>query len=92
MAFGMMQQKFGILCLPIQCKLNNIHWLLLAITKLHNYCINKREGRETTIDSNSVPEYYPMHGPNDNSVDNEGFVDAALDSNGYSHLCESMVE
>jgi DDE superfamily endonuclease len=42
MAFGMMQSKWGILQRPVGCTLYNMRWLVQAIARLHNYCINER--------------------------------------------------
>lgn len=43
MAFGLMQQKWGILHRPLCCNLENAKWLILAIAVLHNFVINERQ-------------------------------------------------
>jgi hypothetical protein len=42
MAFGLMVKKWGNLAGPLTIKLKNIKRLVIAIAKLHNFCINKR--------------------------------------------------
>jgi hypothetical protein len=42
MAFGLMVKKWGILLRPLHIKLSNIKHLVMAIGKLHNFCINER--------------------------------------------------
>lgn len=42
MAFGMMAKKWGILNRPLGIKLKNVKHLIVAIGKLHNFCINER--------------------------------------------------
>jgi hypothetical protein len=42
MAFGMMQMKLGILQRPLGAKLKNVRWLLIAVVRLRNFCINER--------------------------------------------------
>lgn len=42
MAFGMMQAKWGILQRPLCVSVKNMLWLVQAIARLHNYCINER--------------------------------------------------
>jgi hypothetical protein len=42
MAFGLMVKKWGILARPLTIKLKNIKRLVIAIAKLHNFCINER--------------------------------------------------
>ena len=42
MAFGLMVKKWGILSRPLTIKLKNIKRLVIAIAKVHNFCINKR--------------------------------------------------
>ena len=45
MAFGLMVQKWGILKKPLTCKLTNVWKVVVAIAKLHNFCINERLSR-----------------------------------------------
>ncbi|KAI2489792.1 nuclease [Fragilaria crotonensis] len=42
MAFGLMVKKWGILACPLTIKLKNIKRLVIAIAKLHNFCIDER--------------------------------------------------
>ena len=42
MAFGLMVKKWGIHARPLTIKLKNIKRLVVAIAKLHNFCINER--------------------------------------------------
>lgn len=42
MAFGVMQQKWGILQRPIGCSQSNLKWLAQAIARLHNCVVNER--------------------------------------------------
>jgi DDE superfamily endonuclease len=42
MAFGLLTTKWRILRSPLQVKVDNVGTIFLAITRLHNYCINER--------------------------------------------------
>ncbi len=42
MAFGMMQQKWGILWRPLRIGIERVKHLLQAVARLHNYCVTKR--------------------------------------------------
>jgi hypothetical protein len=42
MAFGLMVQKWGILCRSLRIKIRKVKRLIMAIARLHNYCINRR--------------------------------------------------
>ena len=42
MAFGLMKNKWGILDKPIATKVKKVKHLIVAIAKLHNFCINER--------------------------------------------------
>ena len=42
MAFGLMVKKWGILARPFSMKMIKIKRLVVAIARLHNFCINKR--------------------------------------------------
>jgi hypothetical protein len=62
MAFGMMQAKWGILQRPLGCSINNMLWLVQAIARLHNYCINERLAEsmsEFEVPDISIPSYVP---------------------------------
>lgn len=45
MAFGLMVKKWGILARPLTIKLKNIKRLMIAIARLHNFCIDERLAR-----------------------------------------------
>jgi hypothetical protein len=62
MAFGMMQSKWGILQRPIGCSLSNMLWLVQAIGRLHNLCINERLDKSLPsfeTPDGSIPGYIP---------------------------------
>jgi hypothetical protein len=40
MAFGLMVNKWGILQRPSRVPLKHIKFMMIAIAKLHNFCIN----------------------------------------------------
>lgn len=42
MAFGLMTKKWGILGRAVSIGLGNIKYMVLAIARLHNFCINER--------------------------------------------------
>lgn len=42
MAFGLMVKKWGILTRPLEIKVRNVKRLIVAIGRLHNFCINER--------------------------------------------------
>lgn len=42
MAFGMMQMKWGILQRPLGAKSKNICWMIQAIGRLHDFCVNEQ--------------------------------------------------
>jgi hypothetical protein len=51
MAFGLMVKKWGILARPLTIKLKNGRRLVIAIAKLHNFCINECIGRNHMTES-----------------------------------------
>jgi hypothetical protein len=68
MAFGMMQAKWGILQRPLGCSMNNMHWLVQAIARLHNYCVNERLEVSMSpfeVPDSSIPRYIPTVPHND---------------------------
>lgn len=94
MAFGMMQMKWGILQRPIGVSLANMSWLIQAVARLHNYCINERlaHSQEPFGAGVNAPHYVPSvpHGQNGDPVELEpAFIGTA---DGYSYLREFMVE
>jgi hypothetical protein len=93
MAFGMMQSKWGILQRPLTCSLHNMLWLVQAIARLHNYCINERLAEAQTafeVADSSVPRYIPAV-PHDEDGDpvclGHAFVGTV---DGHSYLREWM--
>ncbi len=62
MAFGLMVKKWGILARPLTIKLKNIKRLVIAIAKLHNFCINERlataSARTVTQQQRPAPAVY----------------------------------
>ena len=60
MAFGLMVKKWGILSSPLKCKLQNIKRLIVAIARLHNFCIDERlEVISASLPSNGQAVYTP---------------------------------
>jgi DDE superfamily endonuclease len=92
MAFGMMSMKWGILNHPVGCSLANLKWLIQAVGRLHNYCINERLARdELFLDAGiDVPAYLPTvpHDVNGDPID-LGELFKGI-SEGHSHLREHM--
>jgi hypothetical protein len=94
MAFGMMQGKWGILQRPLSCSISNMLWLVQAIARLHNYCINKRlEASKSPFEvpDSSIPRYVPSvpHNEDGDPVQLNHVFDGAID--GQSFLREWMV-
>ena len=56
MAFGLMVKKWGILSRPLLIKMIKIKKLMVAIARLHNFCINERlqENKNKNWDTTSV--------------------------------------
>jgi hypothetical protein len=50
MAFGLMVKKWGILARPLTIKLKNVKWLMIAIARLQNYCIDEIALRAKYVD------------------------------------------
>lgn len=42
-AFGMLVNKWRVFSSPLNLNINNVHTLVKASMRLHNYCINERE-------------------------------------------------
>lgn len=66
MAFGLMVKKWAILTRPLSLKLKKIKRLMVAIARLHNFCINERLAsqlctRSTTNNGDNVPVYTPRN-------------------------------
>jgi DDE superfamily endonuclease len=67
MAFGLLTTKWRILRQPLQVKVDNVGELFLAITRLHNFCINERIGNNDI----NVTNYNNNNGNDDNNGDIE---------------------
>lgn len=89
MAFGLMQQKWGILQKPLRTKVCEIKHLLLSIVRLHNYCITERlcergEVFDSTEDANNAAinnSPSTMHAPDSTPFDDENATEHL-----YSHI------
>jgi hypothetical protein len=60
MAFGLMVQKWGILSRPLRIKIRKVKKLIIAVARLHNYCINRRllaERRKLKKKGDGVVQY-----------------------------------
>ena len=93
MAFGMMQSKWGILQRPLTCSLQNMLWLVQAIARLHNLCINERLEDELAafeVPDESIPTYIPTVPHNEDG--DPVALDAAFEGviEGHSFLREFM--
>lgn len=91
MALGLMTVKWGILCRPARCNMKNVKWQMLAIARLHNYCINRRHAdADQDYDSSGGIGYYetvPMH-----AEDEAVYEEHLSDFPGFSSLREYMVQ
>ena len=100
MAFGMMQQKWGILQRPVSCNLVNLSLMIQAISRLHNYVINERllAGGVDAVEKEvgrhsgngylaSGPEY-----PNSDPIEVDPILSTDDIFRGHSHLREHMVD
>jgi hypothetical protein len=61
MAFGLMVKKWGIIGRPLNVKLANVKHIVLAIARLHNYCIDKRLLQEDTPAANQLVVFTPSN-------------------------------
>jgi hypothetical protein len=64
MAFGLMVRKWCILQHPSHVPLKHIKFMLIAIAKLHNFCINERI--QTTPNFRLFNEEQELYGGDDN--------------------------
>jgi DDE superfamily endonuclease len=63
MSFGLMQMKWAVLQKPLRIKMKNIKYVMMAIARLHNFCIDERlqngiidvDVEDETIDTNKNP-------------------------------------
>jgi hypothetical protein len=60
MSFGLMVKKWGVFGRPVSVKLANVKHLVLAIAKLHNFCIDKRISQKTAL-RNQVVVFTPTN-------------------------------
>jgi DDE superfamily endonuclease len=72
MAFGLLTTKWRILRQPLQIRVKNVGIIFMAITRLHNYCIN-----EHINDDAYITNYNRFHPPNNNvnDIDNNRQMD-----------------
>jgi DDE superfamily endonuclease len=101
MAFGQMNNKFGILQRPLQVKLKNVKWMAQAIARLHNFVINERmlhssEDEELNDAIRQGRGYVPTipHEEDGDPVDLEPLFNTNLmpSFRGYSELREAMAD
>ncbi len=65
MAFGLMVKKWAILTRPLSVKMRRMKRLMVAIARLHNFCINERLASQlcTTRMTNNSDEALLVHTP-----------------------------
>ena len=56
MAFGLMVNKWGILTRPLEIKVRHVKRLIVAIGRLHNFCINEQMGLQLRRDEEEGQE------------------------------------
>jgi hypothetical protein len=62
MAFGLMVKKWAILSRPLSLKMRKIKQLMVAIARLHNFCINERlRTRTSDAGDEEVPVFTPRN-------------------------------
>ena len=62
MAFGLMVKKWAILSRPLSLKMRKIKRLMVAIARLHNFCINERlRTRTSDAGDEEVPVFTPRN-------------------------------
>jgi hypothetical protein len=94
MAFGLLTTKWRILRSPLQVRVKNVGVIFMAITRLHNYCINERIEEENYITqyNNNHPPY--EHNTGDNNT-NRDFVPSdttTADIPGHSMMRDMLLE
>jgi hypothetical protein len=102
MAFGLMQQKWGILWKPVRYPITKMKYLVIAIARLHNFCINERLARhatneEATNDSSLAHIPSQLHERNgtpldDEEADQHGYATTAISPRGHSTTRVNMVK
>jgi DDE superfamily endonuclease len=101
MAFGIMNNKWGILQRPLQISLKNAKWMAQAIARLHNFVINERvlHSEEEEILSATIQQgraYIPSvpHEEDGDPVELQGLFDmtAMPTFRGHSELREAMAD
>jgi len=90
MAFGLLVTKWRILHTPINVKLTNLKKLLNAVCRLHNFCIENREGTTRISRVYRVPQQY--HHPHEPTELGYIPTDApcVVSREGTSHLRELL--
>jgi hypothetical protein len=61
MAFGLMVKKWCILQHPSMIRLKNVKRMVLAIARLHNFCINERLGTSAFLQMMNDPEQLELN-------------------------------
>lgn len=69
MAFGLMVKKWGILSRPLLIKPTKIWELIIAIAKLHNFCIDERLSASQKEGSNQSQPQVPVFTPTNVAFD-----------------------
>ena len=60
MAFGLMVKKWGVLGRPVSVKLANVKHLVMAVARLHNFCIDERISQKAVL-NNQVVVFTPTN-------------------------------
>ena len=97
MAFGLMKGKWRILQMPLRLKVGRLKFLLTAIARLHNYCINERSDEsllEDDADNNFASTLIPStpHDRNGGPVEDHQSFSSAESLKGMSITRELMVD
>ena len=93
MAFGLMVMKWCILWRPINIRMNGLKLLVLAIAKVHNFCINERVGMGLSLNPSpdtELDKVFDLHtqAQRDDAADREATADLVP---GWSLMREQMV-
>ena len=98
MAFGMLTNKWGVLQRPVGASMKNVKWMMQALARLHNFCINERiRLRQANNNSEAVNEgrgFIPSvpHDENGDPIQLDPLFnnDQVPNHRGYSELRECM--
>jgi hypothetical protein len=61
MAFGLMVKKWGVIGRPLSVKLANVKHIVLAIARVHNFCIDERLFLQKSAATNQVVVFTPTN-------------------------------